>query len=53
MSNQKQSIEEGQTIQWPSEIGQRDTQWSTKHYTETRRSSNRKLHKLTVYLFSK
>ena len=53
MSNQKQSIEERQTIQWPSGIGQRDTQWSTKHYTETRRLSNRKLHKLTVYLFSK
>ena len=31
MSNQKQSIGEGQTMQWPSEIGQRDTQWYTKH----------------------
>jgi hypothetical protein len=53
MGNQKQSIEEGQAMQCPSEIGQRDTQWSTKHYTETPRLSNRKLHKLTVYLFSK
>jgi len=28
------SIEDGQTILWPKEKGQRDKQWSTKHYTE-------------------
>jgi hypothetical protein len=27
-------IEEGQAMQWPSEKGQNDKQWSTKNYTE-------------------
>jgi len=27
-------IEEGETIQWPKEIGQKDKQRSTKHYIE-------------------
>ena len=25
---------EGQKTQWPKEKGQKDKQWSTKHYTE-------------------
>ena len=32
--NQKPQIGEGQTTQWPKEKGQRDKQWSTKHYTK-------------------
>ena len=32
--NQKPSIEEGHTIQWPKEKVQKDKQRSTKHYTE-------------------
>jgi len=32
-SNQNTYIEEGQTIQWPKEKGQKDKQQSTKHYT--------------------
>jgi hypothetical protein len=31
---QKSHIEEGQAMQWPSEKGQNDKQWSTKNYTE-------------------
>jgi hypothetical protein len=27
-------IEEGHAMQWPSEKGQNDKQWSTKNYTE-------------------
>jgi hypothetical protein len=34
IGNQKPLIEEGITIQWPKDKGQRDIQWSTKHYTE-------------------
>jgi len=34
MDNQKPYLEEGQTIQRPTEKGQKNKQWSTKHYTE-------------------
>ena len=34
------SIEEGHTIQWPKEKGNKDKICSTKHYTENKRSSN-------------
>jgi len=30
--NQKTLIEEGQKIQWSKERGERDKQWSAKHY---------------------
>jgi len=33
-------MEEEQTMQWPKDNGQKDKQWSTKHYTENYRSSN-------------
>ena len=33
--NHKHEIE-GQTKQWPNEKLQKDKQWSTKHYTETK-----------------
>jgi len=32
--NQKQKIDEGQTIKWSKDKGQHDKQWSTKHYSE-------------------
>jgi hypothetical protein len=32
--NQKPSIEEGHTIQWPKEKVQKDKQRSTKHYID-------------------
>jgi len=31
-------------MQWPKEKGQKDKQWSTKHYTENSRSSNTNPH---------
>jgi hypothetical protein len=34
VGNQKPSIKEGQTTQWPKEKEQRDKQQSTKHYTD-------------------
>jgi len=36
----KEYIDEGQTIQWPKEQGQKGKQRGTKHYIENERSSN-------------
>jgi hypothetical protein len=34
ISDQKPHVEEGQTTQWPKEKGQKEKQWSIKHYIE-------------------
>jgi hypothetical protein len=38
-SNQKSTIEEGETTQWPEETGQVVKQWYTKHYTKSNPTS--------------
>jgi hypothetical protein len=38
--DRKSYIEEGQAMQWPSEKGQNEKQWSTKNYTENWRLSS-------------
>jgi hypothetical protein len=40
--NQKLYIK-GQSIQWPKEKGQKDKQWSIKHYTENKRLRQEKI----------
>jgi hypothetical protein len=46
MGNQKSFIEE-QTMQWPKKW-QKDKQWSTKHYTDNLKLSNKKPTKTQV-----
>ena len=35
--DQKSQVEQGKTIQWSKEKGQKGKEWSTKHYTENHR----------------
>ena len=35
--NQKSQVEQGKTIQWSKEKGQKGKEWSTKHCTENHR----------------